>query len=78
MKIGDHIWNTEKMQLQKQQRNASSASACINRRSKTANIKRVLGDNGRITITDRISILSDDSHQQNQQEEKNRPKKLRF
>jgi hypothetical protein len=82
MKIGDHIWNTEKMQLQKEQRNASSASACINMRSKTANIKRVLGDkqgdNGRITITDRISILCDGSHQQSQQEEKNRPKKLRF
>lgn len=70
------------MQLQKEQRNASSASDCINRKSKTANIVRALGDkqggDGGITSTDRTPILCDGSHHKSQQEEKNRPKKLRF
>jgi len=64
-KTADHIWDTERMQFQKEQGNISSGSDYINRNSKANEVKETLGDsrNGdrKKTNTDSPPILDDSS-----------------
>ena len=43
-KTGDHNWDMERMQFQKEQGNVSSGTDYINRNSKGNDVKEALGD----------------------------------
>ena len=70
-KTGDHNWDTERMQFQKEQGNVSRGSDYINMKSKANEVKEALGESRggdrKIISTDSPPILDDGSRHKSPQ-----------
>ncbi len=84
-KTGDHNWDMERMQFQKERGNVSSGSDYINMNSNANDVNEAEGDSrgggcyGQRTNTDSNSIADDGSlHKRPQKEDSNSEKELLF